>query len=301
LDILKEQTAKAQERERRFQEEKRLHLEKEKEKQDESLRFHRIKAVALPPQAKPKVEVIARPASVSSPLPPVSAVVVPHPAVVVKELKPDSNVKPEEDALDKQRKHQKELRAQREKDRQDRLKAQQEAKAAFAKAKEEKLAKERKHREEILRQQEQERQERIKKEEIIRQEDQRRQGLQRQERERQAQLEARRLALRKRLEEGVEAMYQEALGLYKQGEYTAAADRFKDVQDIIPGYKRSGKYMDEARVKSLGRNLQEVPASDMSLDSKNHPVSSAGGVGSKSVSNQDNVSKALDLFDPNAK
>jgi len=96
--------------------------------------------------------------------------------------------------------------------------------------------------------------------------------------ETQAQLESRRAIVRKQLEDGVEAMYQEALSLYKQGDYTDAANRFKDVQDIIPGYKSSGQYMDDARSKSIA----EVPASP-------------------SVSHQDVVSKTLDLFDPNTK
>ena len=72
-------------------------------------------------------------------------------------------------------------------------------------------------------------------------------------------------------------MYQEALSLYKRGDYTAAADKFKDVRDIIPGYKRSEQYMDEARQKSLTVNLQ------------------------RECSRQDAVSKVLDLFDLNAK
>jgi outer membrane protein assembly factor BamD (BamD/ComL family) len=90
-------------------------------------------------------------------------------------------------------------------------------------------------------------------------------------RERQAKLEARRKAVRKQLDDGLEAMYQEALSLYKRGDYTAAADKFKDVQDIMLGYKRSEQYMGEARRKSLNVNF--------------------------SGSRQDAVSKGLDLFD----
>ena len=101
-----------------------------------------------------------------------------------------------------------------------------------------------------------------------------------QERQRLAPLEARRKALRKQFEDGLEVMYQEALSLYKQGDYTAAADRFKDVQDILPGYKRSEQYMDESRQRSLTLKPQALITPDASGD---------------------NVSKALDLFDPNAK
>jgi len=99
-----------------------------------------------------------------------------------------------------------------------------------------------------------------------------------QERQQQAQLETRREAVRKQLDDGVEAMYQDALSLYQQGNYLAAAERFKDVSDIIPGYKRSEEYMTEARHKYM--------------DVKSQAVSAPG---------TSNVSQALDIFDPNAK
>jgi len=91
----------------------------------------------------------------------------------------------------------------------------------------------------------------MKQDEIVREEAQRRADLEKQEHERQAQIEAQRQAVRKQLEDGVEEMYQDALSLYQQGDYKSAADRFKDVQDILPGYKRTEQYMDEARQKSL--------------------------------------------------
>jgi TolA-binding protein len=75
-----------------------------------------------------------------------------------------------------------------------------------------------------------------------------------QERQRLAPLEVRRKAVRKQLEDGLEAMYQEALSSYKQGDYAEAADKFKDIQDIFPGYKRARQYIDEARLKSLTVN-----------------------------------------------
>ncbi len=103
-------------------------------------------------------------------------------------------------------------------------------------------------------------------------------------------LEARRKAVRKQLEDGVEAMYQEALSLYKQGHYTAAVDKFKDVQDILPGYKRAGQYMDEARQKSLTVTPQPVITPGASAV----PSSSL-------VSREDSVSKVLDLFESNKK
>ncbi len=75
-------------------------------------------------------------------------------------------------------------------------------------------------------------------------------------------------AVHKQLEDSVDVMYQEAVRLYNQGQFTAAADKFKDVDGILPGYKRTSQYMDEAQ-KEIG-----------------------------SAPQKDAVSKALDLFDP---
>ncbi len=188
---------------------------------------------------------------------------------------------------------QKELKAAREQDRQAKLKAEADAREKIKEDKQKELehqqelkAEEAKHKQEVLQQQAQEREEKIKQEQIMREEAQRRQELERQERAQQAQLEAQRAAVRKQLEDGVESMYQEALSLYKQGDFSAAADKFKDVQDILPDYKRSAQYMDAARQKSLDAHAVIIP----------QPPSTA-----TPVSRDNSVSKALDLFDSNVK
>ncbi len=144
-----------------------------------------------------------------------------------------------------------------------------------------------KQQEEALRQEELARKEKAKQDELKLKESLRREERLRKEREAQAELDARREAVRKQLEAGVEAMYEEALSLYKQGDYGDAANKFKDVQDIMPGYKRSAQYGLDAREKSLTMNSQP----DIG------PATSSAPAGSR----QDVVSKALDLFDPNAK
>ena len=329
LQLRKEETMKVQDRERQHQEEKRLQLEKENTKQQATFRFHKIETNNSPKQ--PVIASAAKQSLNNPPLfhkeglgefkkPPVVAKVQP-PTLTPKQLKAqvdfsnkrkaflDSKYKKEQneqarqakikaraDAIQKRKEErQAKIKAEaeareklkeekrKERERQESLRAEQE------KAKSEKLAQEEKHREEVLRQQQQEREEKIKKEEIVREEAQRRQELERQGRQQQAQLEAQRAAIRKQLEDGVETMYQEAQSLYKQGEYTAAADKFKDVQDILPGYKRSGPLMDEARLKSLEVKSQPVITPAASVPS------------SAPASHQDSVSKALDLFDSNAK
>lgn len=160
----------------------------------------------------------------------------------------------------------------------------------------EKLYLEKKHREELNGQQEQQLEEKIKQAQIVREATKRKAELQRQEREREAKLNAQREALRKQLEDGVNVMYQEALRLYKQGKYTAAAQRFKDIQDILPGYKRASQYMDEARLKAetaLKSQAQGIPDTSVLPGTSNPPSASS------SATRQDTISKTLDLFDPN--
>ncbi len=161
-----------------------------------------------------------------------------------------------------------------EEERQVRLKSDAVAQAKEAQEQVKNSALLEKQRQEDLQRQAKEREEQDKKDELTREENERREKLLGLEEQRQAQLEARREAVRKQLEDGVEAMYQDALGLYKEGDYAAASKRFKDVEDIIPGYKRSQHYLDDARQKASA------------------PLS---------MSRQANVSKALDIFDPNAK
>jgi TolA-binding protein len=319
LQIRKEQTMKAQERERQHQEEKRLQLQKEAEKEQAMLRFHKVVTPAPVQQAVQPAPASAVPAAVT---------VSPQQIKVQteysnerkefldnkykKEQEEKANqdrIKAKEDARQKRlEEKQKEidrkkaLKAQREAERQAKIKAAADAKAAEAKALAEKTAQEQKRREELARQQEQDREEKIRQDKIMREETQRKEELERQEREHQAQLEAQRESVRKQLEDGVEAMYQDAMNLFKQGKYTAAEGRFKDVQDIIPGYKRAEQYLDEAHQRSMTENSQAVVPSDISdssANSSNTPVADAQA--SSSVSRQDSISKALDLFDPNAK
>jgi len=262
LQLRKEETLKVQERERQRQEEKRLKLEKESEKQQESLRFHKI--------------VPAVPKAVVAPVPPVAGT-----AMTPQQIKAQVDFSNKRKAfLDK-----KYMEDQKEQVRQKRIEEKQ---------------LEKKHREEFLRQQKLEREEKIKQEAIMREEAKNRRDIQRQERQRQAQLEAQREAVRRELENGVEAMYQEALGLYKKGDFMAAADKFKDVQDILPGYKKSGQLMDDARQKSMNVPPHEGTASDSSEEITDVPASHPAVVVSQPT-HEDDVSKALDIFDPNAK
>ncbi|MBI3314621.1 MAG: hypothetical protein HYZ86_01590 [Candidatus Omnitrophica bacterium] len=91
-------------------------------------------------------------------------------------------------------------------------------------------------------------------------------------------LEAERAVLRKQLEDRVEAIYQEAVGLYKAGKYTEAGKKFNDVQDIIPDYKRSKDLMKKSiqlSVKSQKNIPVAVPQPVLHGVSRNKAVEGA--------------------------
>lgn len=94
----------------------------------------------------------------------------------------------------------------------------------------------------------------------------------------QKKLEAERAVLRKQLEDGVEALYQEAIVLYKAGKYIDAIERFNDVQDIIPDYKQSKDLMKKAIQFSV-KPQENIPG----------------------VSRNKAVKNALDRFEPNVR
>ncbi len=100
-------------------------------------------------------------------------------------------------------------------------------------------------------------------------------------------LEAERAVLRKQLEDGVEAIYQEAIVLYKAGKYIDAIQRFNDVQDIIPDYKRSKDLME----KSI--QFSARPKENISIVVPQPAIH--GGSRNKAVKN------ALDRFEPNVR
>ncbi len=292
MQLRKEETIKSQERERQRQEERRFKLEKENEKQQEEFRFHKVDTTAKPPEIKPQVVAPAPPVAVPAAVSHPAAPSIPTPGFFQRIFGAEEPAA-RADRLAREEKRKEER--QKEKAR------QQELRAEKAKEQAERSAREQKRREEILHEQEQQREERGKQEAIIREETKRKEDLENQERQHQAQLDSQREAVRKQLEDGVEIMYQDALSLFNQGHFTAAADRFKDVQDILPGYKRSAQYMDEARQKSLftspqASNIPQVPASTANVTAV--PVDAGA---SPTVSRQDSISKALDLFDPNAK
>ena len=281
FELRKEETLKIQERERQQQEEKQSILSKETSKQEEMYRFHKIKFTPKP-ALKPtvvKTKAILNPKTNFN-----SKVSAPK----IKWLFP-SNVAAKQIQEQNQKVRQAKMNAE-DAERQERLDEQQRQRER----QKELISQQQEQKAELIRQQQRQREVLIRQNEILREQEKRRQDLYAQERERQSQLESQREEVRKQLEIGVEEMYKEALSLYNQGDYSQAADRFKDVQDIIPGYKRSSQFMDEARMKTMTTQPQAPIAS-------NENQASPNGTAPTSVSHQDDVSKALDLFDPNAK
>ena len=83
---------------------------------------------------------------------------------------------------------------------------------------------------------------------------------------------------------GVDVMYQEGMRLYKAGDYESAANKFQDVEDVLPDYKKTHDLMTKARQQI--RTPVAVPSK--------RPSSSA----SPSPSREEAIKKSLDLFDP---
>ena len=103
----------------------------------------------------------------------------------------------------------------------------------------------------------------------------------------QKKLEAERAVIRKQLEDGVEALYQEAIVLYKAGKYIDAIERFNDVQDIIPDYKQSKDLMKKAIQFSV------KPQENISVAVPQPAL--------QGVSRNKAVKNALDHFEPNVR
>ncbi len=114
-------------------------------------------------------------------------------------------------------------------------------------------------------------------------------------------LEARRKAVRKELEDGVEMMYKQALSLYDQGNFTAAADKFKDIEDVLPGYKRTQEFMHKARQRTADQGPPPNALPVSSHVAAAVPAAPVAAAASSPVSRQDAISKTLDLFDSNVK
>jgi hypothetical protein len=122
--------------------------------------------------------------------------------------------------------------------------------------------------------------EKEKEEDTLRIQNQKKMELEKSTKARQEKLQDERKAVRQQLENGVESMYDEAIKLYKSGDYTTAATRFSDVQDLMPNYKNSTQYLKKIQVRK--------------------PIASSTVVASPKTtapSRDDQVSKTLDMFD----
>lgn len=123
-------------------------------------------------------------------------------------------------------------------------------------------------------------------------------------------------ALREQFRDGVEFMYNEALRLHKEGEYDLAVDKFEEVNRLMPGYKKSERYIDRIQ-KKLNQKRQRHYSPHLQDDNHQRTTQNRGSTtGSfmagqysstiladeSSVSNEPRaevVDDILDLFDPN--
>jgi TolA-binding protein len=145
----------------------------------------------------------------------------------------------------------------------------------------------------------------IKKEQIKRDKEHKRQ-MDREAKERQKEMEAERRIARNRLTEAAETSYKDAMRLYKQGKYAAAAAKFQDIEDIVPDYKQTRTLMEKSKrapveqpkVQEPAPIVAEVPAYSPAPKVKPAAAQTENTNGSSTRSSS--IQKTMDLFDPNS-
>jgi hypothetical protein len=111
-------------------------------------------------------------------------------------------------------------------------------------------------------------------------------------------------AIREKFNNGLAKMYAEALGYYKNRSYKEARDRFTDIKDIAPDYKRTNVYLGRIEEEILkeqkrhekvreDRQYNVIQKTAMPRIQKVHPLVPSA----VPVNRQDAVSSALDDFE----
>ncbi len=207
-----------------------------------------------------------------------------------------------EEQKEKENKHLEELNKQKEQEQEKIRKELEEQREKedkrfeeLRKQKEQERLKEMERRRQEAEEKEKQRLERMKSDKLVEQHEKERIEMAKVVKERQQNLENERKAIRQQLANGVEDMYAQAVKLYKSGHYPAAAQKFSDVADLMPNYKKTDDYLNKLKVKidQLAQN---------SLVMKKNLSSTA--VDSSKVSTpdrKDQVAKTLDLFDSTSK
>jgi TolA-binding protein len=109
--------------------------------------------------------------------------------------------------------------------------------------------------------------------------------------------------MRKQFESGVEVMYSEALSYYKSRMYKEARDKFADVEDLLPNYKKTRSYLQRSDKEILNaqkrnskeseqRRLQSLASVKPPPAAITTPLPAAAPIPKK-----DAVSDALDTFE----
>lgn len=79
-------------------------------------------------------------------------------------------------------------------------------------------------------------------------------------REHAKELQAERRAAQVKLNKAAEAMYAQAARLYKRGFFAEAEAKFKDIEDILPGYKQTRDYIRKAQWQARTQKPRPKPA-----------------------------------------
>ncbi len=110
-------------------------------------------------------------------------------------------------------------------------------------------------------------------------------------REKQKELDAQAQAIRQKLLKGAEDMYREGVRLFKTRNFSAAARKFQDIEDILPNYKKTRFYIDKAHRQAV----EHVPPPQKAAPPKIAPPAPA-----KHSKRDETILQTLDVFDTDA-
>ncbi len=272
------------ERENRRLDEERAREQRKREKEDEELMFRRVPLTPAAQEQPVKVEE-------SKPVKPIS---------MDEAESVQNNDKARQEQVEFSNKRKKHFEDQHAREliekRKDQLKQEAEARKQQEADRKNQLAKakmeEQQRKIELKKQKEQEIIENKKKEELAKK-----------AKEHQKQLEDERKAIEQRLNESASAIYEEAMGLYKKENYEAAYNKLKDLEDILPDFKQTRKFMEQAKTNMEKPVPVTVPVSSMEIQA---PVSQSPVTVDKRsdktnelppVDRDEAIKKTLEVFD----
>jgi TolA-binding protein len=108
-------------------------------------------------------------------------------------------------------------------------------------------------------------------------------------------------AMRKQFESGVDDMYREAMSYYKSGMYKEARDKFSDIEDLSPDYKKTRNFIERTQQAILKDQKRRGKVKDVSMHSLPQVAPREDLTSAAPVGKQDAVASALDSYESELK